>query len=54
MQADRWIETIPFKETREYVSSILAYTAIYEHRMGLPQTRLEQVMQNVPSKKSGK
>ncbi len=54
MQADRWIETIPFTETREYVSSILAYTAIYEHRMGLPQTRLEQVMQNVPSKKSGK
>ncbi len=54
MQADRWIETIPFKETREYVSSILAYTAIYEHQMGLPQTRLEQVMKNVPSKKSGK
>lgn len=54
MPADRWIETIPFKETREYVSSILAYTAIYEQQMGLPQTRLEQVMQNVPSKKSGK
>ncbi len=54
MQADRWIETIPFKETREYVSSILAYTAIYEHRMGLPQTRLEQVMQNIPSKQSDK
>lgn len=52
MKADRWIETIPFKETREYVSSILAYTAIYEHRMGLSPTRLEQNMQDVPVKKS--
>lgn len=50
MKADRWIETIPFKETREYVSSILAYTAIYEYRMNLPQTRLSQVMPDVPKK----
>ncbi len=54
MKADRWIETIPFKETREYVSSILAYTVIYEDRMGLPKTRLEQIMPEVPSKQSGK
>jgi len=50
MSADRWIETIPFKETREYVGSILAYTAIYEHRMELPQTRLSKVMPDVPKK----
>ncbi len=50
MQADRWIESIPFKETREYVSSILAYTAIYEHQLGLPQTRLSAVMPDVPKK----
>lgn len=50
MSADRWIESIPFKETREYVSSILAYTAIYEHQMELPQTRLSSIMPNVPKK----
>lgn len=52
MSAERWIETIPFKETREYVSSILAYTAIYEHRMGLPQTRLKKKMPKVPQKRT--
>ena len=50
MKAVRWIESIPFKETREYVSSILAYTAIYEHQLDLPQTRLSSVMPNVPKK----
>ena len=50
MRADQWIESIPFKETREYVSSILAYTAIYEHRLGLEQTRLSAIMPDVPKK----
>lgn len=50
MSAERWIETIPFKETREYVSSILAYTAIYEHRMGLQQNRIANRMPDVPQK----
>ncbi len=50
MSAERWIESIPFKETREYVSSIFAYTAIYEHRLGLPQTRLNNMMPDVPKK----
>ena len=50
MKADQWIESIPFKETREYVSSIMAYTAIYEHRLGLEQTRLSSIMPDVPKK----
>lgn len=29
--ADIWIETIPFKETRNYVKSVLAYQEIYQH-----------------------
>jgi len=32
--ADIWIETIPFKETREYVKSVLAYQQIYQHQTG--------------------
>jgi len=30
MPADIWIETIPFKETRKYVTSVLAYAIIYQ------------------------
>ena len=28
---DAWIETIPFKETRNYVKNVLAYSAIYNY-----------------------
>ena len=28
---DVWIETIPFKETRNYVKNVLAYSAIYNY-----------------------
>jgi soluble lytic murein transglycosylase len=34
MPADVWIETIPFKETRNYVKSVLAYQEIYQHKPG--------------------
>ena len=44
MEADRWIETIPYKETREYVSNVLAYTVIYAERLGDAQQRLQQRM----------
>jgi len=33
MELDVWIETIPFKETREYVKAVLAYYQIYNIRM---------------------
>jgi soluble lytic murein transglycosylase len=31
---DIWIETIPFHETREYLKRVLAYTVIYNYRLG--------------------
>ena len=31
--ADIWIETIPFRETREYVTTVLVYAMIYQQRM---------------------
>jgi len=34
MPIDMWIETIPFKETREYVKSVMAYQQIYQHKIG--------------------
>lgn len=33
LPADVFIETIPFKETREYVSRVLAFTQIYDWRL---------------------
>lgn len=34
MPTDSWIETIPFKETREYVQNVLTYTVIYKQLLG--------------------
>ena len=34
MPIDMWIETIPYKETREYVKSVLAYQQIYQSKIG--------------------
>lgn len=44
---DIWIETIPFKETRNYLRRILAYTLIYEHRLGQRLTPLSQRMPQI-------
>jgi soluble lytic murein transglycosylase len=33
MPADVWIETIPFRETREYVTTVLVYAMIYQQRI---------------------
>ncbi|MDP2559718.1 transglycosylase SLT domain-containing protein [Psychrobium sp. 1_MG-2023] len=29
----QWVETIPYRETREYVKNILAYSVIYQHHL---------------------
>lgn len=34
MPVDCWIETIPYKETREYVQNFLTYTVIYQRLLG--------------------
>ncbi len=33
LPADIWIETIPFRETRDYVTSVLVYAMIYKQRL---------------------
>ena len=40
LDADVWIETVPFGETRRYLRRVFAYTIIYEHRLGLKPRRL--------------
>ena len=48
VEAAVWIDNIPFTETRRYVRRILAYSAIYEHRLGQRPTRLSERMPPVP------
>ncbi len=48
MPADLWIETIPFKETREYVKNVLTYTVIYQELLG-KKTTLTRHMPFIPS-----
>lgn len=48
LPADIWIELVPFKETRGYLRRVLAYTVIYEKRMGMQPTRLKQRLHPVP------
>ena len=44
LPADVWIETIPFKETREYVKSVLAYQQIYQHKVGQTGSLFDQII----------
>ncbi|MEA3275727.1 MAG: transglycosylase SLT domain-containing protein [Pseudomonadota bacterium] len=36
LEADIWIATIPFRETRSYVRRVLTYRLIYDNRLGKP------------------
>lgn len=44
MPADIWLETIPYKETRQYVSSVLMYTLIYQQRLNQNHWKLSELM----------
>ncbi len=45
--ADIWIETIPYRETREYVSTVLAYTLIYQQRTDKKDLTMRQMTAEV-------
>ena len=44
VEAAVWIDNIPFTETRRYVRRYLAYSTIYQHRLGRQPTRLSKRM----------
>ena len=50
VEAAVWIDNIPFTETRRYVRRFLAYSAIYEYRLGRRPTRLNDRMPPVPTR----
>lgn len=45
--ADIWIETIPFKETRAYVSAVLTYALIYQKQMKKNMLSMKDFMRDV-------
>ena len=34
MPADLWVETVPYKETRNYVQAVLAYSTVFDRSLG--------------------
>ncbi len=50
LPADIWVETIPFRETREYVKHVVTYALIYDYLLG-NQPRLNHFMFHVGEKK---
>jgi soluble lytic murein transglycosylase len=45
--ADVWIETIPFKETRKYVTSVLSYAIIYQQLIQRKGLKMKELMLDV-------
>ena len=48
--ADIWIETIPWRETREYVKYVITYALIYDHLMG-NNTDIDTYVKPIPAAK---
>ena len=47
MPADIWIELVPFKETRNYLKNVLAYTVIYAEKLDEKDIRMKQRMPSI-------
>ena len=47
MDADIWVETIPFSETRDYVKNVMSYTTVYDYRLGSHPERLSNRMKSI-------
>jgi len=47
MDADIWIETIPYAETRNFVKNVLAFMAVYESRLADNAPRLNQRLPSI-------
>lgn len=45
--ADIWMETIPFKETRKYVASVLSYAMIYQQRLQSSTLKIKELLWDV-------
>ena len=48
IEADVWIDTIPYRETREYVRAVLAYSTIFDWKLKRQITPLRERMRPIP------
>jgi soluble lytic murein transglycosylase len=47
MDADVWVETIPYNETRDYVKNVMSYTTVYDYRLENRPVRLSTRMPDI-------
>lgn len=52
VSSDIWVDTLPFKETREYVRAVLAYSTIFDWKLDKKTTLISSRMSNEISKDS--
>ena len=50
VDADLWIEVVPFRETREYLRRVVTYTVIYEQRLSREPVRLSVRLSPIPAR----
>ena len=50
-EAAIWIETLPYFETRDYIPRVLAFTTIYDWRLG---GKVKRISDRMPHIESGK
>ncbi|WP_455218618.1 transglycosylase SLT domain-containing protein [Kaarinaea lacus] len=50
VSSDIWVDTLPFKETREYVRAVLAYSTIFDWKLDQKITTISSRMYDVISK----
>lgn len=47
LPADIWLETVPYKETRSYIASVLMYALIYQERLQKNRLKVADLLQPV-------
>lgn len=52
MPIDLWVEYIPYKETRKYVTSVLSYVIIYQYRLQRESLKLKNLLPEVAPAKN--
>jgi soluble lytic murein transglycosylase len=52
LPVDLWVEYIPYKETRKYVSTVLTYSIIYQHLLQRNTLKLKNLLPDVPALKN--
>jgi len=46
LDADAWVDTVPYNETRNYVKNVMAFTTVYAYRL---ETAIRRLRERMPS-----